>query len=376
MDREAAYRRVVIKVGTSTLTDDRGRIDLAYIARLIGRIAEIREKGVEVALVTSGAITAGLEGMGLGSERPDDMPTLQAAASVGQVELIRQYAYCAAAKGIRVGQVLLTRGDTGERGPYLHARDTLLRLLESGVLPIVNENDTVAVDEIRFGDNDTLAATVATMVGADLVILLSDIDGLYTADPRLDEDAKLLERVADLTDEMIASAGGAGTRSGSGGMATKVAAARVLMRAGIPMVICEGHREGAVCDIVAGAGVGTLFETGGDEPAAHAKQLWIALGDRPRGTLVIDDGASRALREDGRSLLPVGIRSVEGGFAAGDIVNIVDTRGRIIGRGITRYAADELARCTGMRSSEMVEAGYALRGRHGEAVDRDEMMVF
>lgn len=177
MTGKAIYQRVVIKVGTSTLTDSLGRVDLSYIARLMGRIADARDKGVQIVLVSSGAIAAGLEYLGYGSDRPDDMPTVQAAAAVGQVELTRQYAYCAAARGVKVGQVLLTRGDTGDRSSYLHARDTLVRLLEMDVLPIVNENDTVAVDEIRFGDNDTLAATVATLIGADLVILFSDIEG-------------------------------------------------------------------------------------------------------------------------------------------------------------------------------------------------------
>lgn len=376
MTGKAIYKRVVIKVGTSTLTDSLGRVDLSYIARLMGRIADARDKGVQVVLVSSGAIAAGLEHLGYGSDRPDDMPTVQAAAAVGQVELTRQYAYCAATRGMKVGQVLLTRGDTGDRSSYLHARDTLVRLLEMGVLPIVNENDTVAVDEIRFGDNDTLAATVATLIGADLVILFSDIEGLYTADPRTDDDAKLLEHVADLTDEMIASAGGAGTPSGSGGMATKVSAARVLMRAGIPMVICEGHRDGALEDILAGNDVGTLFDSTSSQSQASAKKLWIALGDKPRGSVIVDDGASSALRDGGGSLLPVGVKKVQGVFNQGDTINIVNGDGRIIGRGIARLSSDDISACAGMRSSQIEASGLSLAGKHHEVVHRDELIVF
>lgn len=376
MTGKAIYQRVVIKVGTSTLTDSLGRVDLSYIARLMGRIADARDKGVQIVLVSSGAIAAGLEYLGYGSDRPDDMPTVQAAAAVGQVELTRQYAYCAAARGVKVGQVLLTRGDTGDRSSYLHARDTLVRLLEMDVLPIVNENDTVAVDEIRFGDNDTLAATVATLIGADLVILFSDIEGLYTADPRTDDDAKLLEHVADLTDEMIASAGGAGTPNGSGGMATKVSAARVLMRAGIPMVICEGHRDGALEDILAGNDVGTLFDSTSSQSQASAKKLWIALGDKPRGSVIVDDGASAALRDGGGSLLPVGVKKVQGVFNQGDTINIMNGDGRIIGRGIARLSSDDISACAGMRSSEIEASGLSLAGKHHEVVHRDELIVF
>ncbi len=192
-------------------------------------------------------------------------------------------------RGVVVGQVLLTRHDTGHREAYLHARDTFERLLSLGAVPIVNENDTVAVDEIRFGDNDTLAALVATMIGAHLVILLSDIEGLYDADPRISAEARLLEHVAELTDDLVAAAGGAGTESGSGGMATKIEAARVLMKAGIPVIVCDGMRPNVVVDAAAGKPCGTMFSPG--EGSIGARKLWIALGRRPAGDIVVDDGA-------------------------------------------------------------------------------------
>ena len=241
----ADRQRIVIKVGSSTLTGDDGGIDRAYVASLVAQIAEVVSAGVQVVLVSSGAIAAGVARLGL-AERPADIPGLQAAASVGQVALAETYQTLFAEHDVIIGQVLLTRHDTGHRESFLHARDTFERLLTLGAVPVVNENDTVAVDEIRFGDNDSLAALVATMVSADLVLLLSDIEGLYDADPRLSAEAKLLEQVDELTDDLMAAAGGTGSDHGSGGMATKLEAANMLMKAGIPMVICDGRRDCAI----------------------------------------------------------------------------------------------------------------------------------
>lgn len=374
--QERGYQCVVVKVGTSTLTHASGRIDLAYIAGLIDQIARIREQGTQVVLVSSGAITAGLEALGLASERPDDMATLQAAAAIGQVELARQYAYCAANHNIETGQVLLTRHDTSNRIAYLHARNTILRLLELGALPIVNENDTVAIDEIKFGDNDTLAATVATLIGADLVIMLSDIEGLYTADPRKDEDAKLLEHVGRFTSELVASAGGVGSKSGSGGMATKVEAARVLMRAGVPTVIAEGHKPDVLCRVVSGESAGTLFEKDEPDTAVSARKLWIALGDAAHGSVQIDEGARDAIVSRGASLLPVGVIGVSGPFDVGSVIDIRDDAGRLIGRGISGYSSRDAMRAAGKKSEE-IEADPSFTNLHHTAViHRDEMIIF
>ncbi|HET6350833.1 MAG TPA: glutamate 5-kinase [Coriobacteriia bacterium] len=360
--------RVVIKVGSSTLSAGSGGIDEAYATTLVDQIVRVREAGKQPVLVSSGAIPAGLSRLGF-TERPTDMPSLQAAASVGQVALIETYAALFAARGITVGQVLLTRHDTGHREAYLHARDTFERLLELGAVPIVNENDTVAVDEIRFGDNDTLAALVATLVGAELVIVLSDIDGLYDADPRVSAEATLLEQVDVLTDDMIAAAGGAGSSLGSGGMATKVEAARVLMRAGISMVVCDGRREGVIMDAVEGRSCGTVFSPG--DETLGARKLWIALGRKPAGEIVIDEGAKRALTERQSSLLPAGVVGVRGAFAQGDAVVLVDTEGAIVARGLTELSADEVMSVKGMKSSEIAEAFPQLAGR--EVVHRDRL---
>ncbi|NTU88656.1 MAG: glutamate 5-kinase [Actinobacteria bacterium] len=373
---ERKYSRIVVKVGTSTLTGGTGHIDQVYVEELIAQVAAVRSLGTQVVLVSSGAIGAGLEKLHIGPERPGDIPTLQAAAAVGQIELVKRYAEAATHHGITVAQILLTRHDTSNRQAYLHGRDTLNRLLELEVLPIVNENDTVAVDEIRFGDNDTLAATVASLIGADLVILLSDIEGLYTADPRIQDDAELLSRVGEFTEEIVQSAGGVGSKSGSGGMATKVEAARVLMRADIPMVICEGHKKNVICDIVDGVSVGTLFSNDKKVSTMHAKKLWIALGDKAQGAILVDDGACRALREQGGSLLAVGVKNVVGTFGSGAVVNIRDLEGHLIGRGISRYSSAEIEAAAGHKSSDLACADATSHLANREVVHRDELVLF
>lgn len=366
----SAPGRVVIKVGSSTLAPEGEGLDRAYADSLIGQIAEVRERGVDVVLVTSGAIAAGMRALGMHA-RPADMPSLQASAAVGQVQVVGMYAALAAARNIAVGQVLLTRHDTADRQAYLHARDTLERLLALGVMPVVNENDTVAVEEIRFGDNDTLAALVATMIRADLVVLLTDIEGLYDADPRSDAEARLLTQVDEMTGELRDAAGGAASGVGSGGMATKVEAARVLMRAGIPMVVCDGRRARVVCDAVEGRAVGTLFA--GGEAGLGARKLWIALGDTPKGEIVIDDGAKAALLERGKSLLPAGVVSIAGTFAPGDTIVLRDLSGEVVARGLSALASDDLERVKGMHSSRIAEVLPSAAGT--TVVHRDHLVI-
>lgn len=363
-------QRVVVKVGSSTLAPDGGPVDIAYVRDLVGQICSLKEQGFEPLLVTSGAIAAGLDRLGFQS-RPSDMPSLQAAASVGQVALVECYAALFAERGVTVGQVLLTRHDTGHREAFLHARDTLERLLAFGVVPVINENDTVAVDEIRFGDNDTLAALVATMVNADLVVLLSDIEGLYDADPRATDEARLLEQVDELTDDLVAAAGGSGSAVGSGGMATKVEAARVLMKAGIPLVVCDGRRPGVVTDAAAGRPCGTVFSP--TKGSMGARKLWIALGRRPAGEIVIDDGAKRALLEREASLLPAGVVSVSGVFAPGDAVVLKDLSLSVVARGLTDIGSADLEVVKGMKTSEIAKRYPHLAGK--EVVHRDSLAV-
>lgn len=366
--------RIVIKIGTSTLIDDDGTLRSDFVYDVARQVRELRDQGVDVVIVSSGAIGVGLRKLGL-EERPKDIPTLQAAAALGQVELSSKYDEALESYGIMMAQVLLTRYETGGRESYLHARDTMEKLLELGAVPLINENDTVVVDEIKFGDNDTLAALVATMIDADLVILLTDIDGLYTADPRTSEDAELLERVGAFSDELFEAAGGTGSAYGSGGMVSKIKSARVLMAAGIPMVICEGSRPNVILDVASGESIGTKFDSE-SESHANARKLWIALGDNPRGSLIIDQGAVKALRERGSSLLPVGIRDVEGSFEAGDVVNILDENLNLVGRGLSRMDDSQIGSAMG-KNSRMLEEDPELSGlKDRVAVHRDEMVIF
>ena len=334
-----AYKTAVIKIGSNTLTDDEGKCDRAYLADLAHQVARVRREGWRVIIVSSGAIPCGLEALGLPLRRPDDMPTVQAAASVGQRALLAAY-----------DQVF---------SPYLHARDTFRRLVELNAVPIVNENDTVSVEQIKFGDNDTLAALVACLANADRVVILSDIDGLYTSNPKTDPSAQLIKRVDRITPEILAGASGAGSAVGSGGMITKLTSARVLGAAGIPLVICSGRAEDAVVRSLADDPIGTLF-TGADVPhEITPRKLWIALGDSVKGTLLVDAGAARAIVEDGASLLAVGVKNVEGEFEAEDVVDVVDEAGFVIARGLARCSAES------MRS-----------GKADVAVHRDELILF
>lgn len=365
-----AVGRVVIKVGSSTLAPEGEGLDRAYVDSLMEQIAELRRAHTEVIMVTSGAIAAGMQALGMHS-RPADIPSLQASASVGQVQVLGMYAALAAAHGITVGQVLLTRHDTAHRQAYLHARDTLERLLALGVMPVVNENDTVAVEEIRFGDNDTLAALVATMAHADLVVLLTDIEGLYDCDPSKNPDACLVEHVDALTDEVIRAAGGAVSGLGSGGMTTKVEAARVLMRAGIPMVVCHGRRPHVILDAVSGTPVGTLFAAG--ENALGARKVWIALGGAPKGEVIIDEGAKAALLQHGKSLLPAGVVSVHGVFAPGDAIVLKDAEDHVVARGLSALSSADLEKVKGMKSSRIAEVLPSAAGK--TVVHRDHLVV-
>jgi glutamate 5-kinase len=363
-------RTVVIKVGSSTVAGADGRIDRAYLASLAEQASCLRADGDRVVIVTSGAIAAGLEALEMGT-RPTDMPTLQATAAVGQVRLLDAYREAFNARGAKVGQVLVTRHDVGHRQQYVNACHTLERLLDLGVVPIVNENDTTAVEEIRFGDNDYLAALVGMMVHADLVVLMTDIEGLYTADPRVDAEAHLVEVVDVVTDEHLAAAGGAGSAVGSGGMATKLEAARALMKAGIPMVVCDGRRPDVVVDAAQGRPVGTLFA--GGEAAVKGKKLWLAYAGHPKGSVTIDDGAKVALCLGGKSLLPAGVVDVTGSFVVGDPISVEDRQGTVVARGLAGMSAGDLQKVRGLKTSEIARVLVAWDG--SEVIHRDHLVI-
>ncbi|RJQ55838.1 MAG: glutamate 5-kinase [Actinobacteria bacterium] len=359
-------KRIVVKVGTAVISDPSGRLDVPTMTSIVEDVGRIVKQGKKALIVSSGAIAAGVERLGL-QKRPSSIPKLQAAASIGQGLLVHRYSELFGRQGIPVGQVLVTQFDTTHRQQYLNARNTLSRLLDYGAVPIINENDTTAVDEIKFGDNDTLAAMVTLLAGADMLVLLSDIPGLHTGDPRVDERAKLLHTIEEIDEKVEALAGGVGSKFGRGGMVTKIQAAKIVTSAGIPMVIADGRQPGIVGRIVSGERVGTYFAPA--KKSLAAKKLWIAYGRIPQGTVVVDDGARQALCFGGRSLLPAGVTKVEGRFDVGDAVDIADSSGRVFARGLTNFTSHELAEIKGRRTDEV--AGIVPGQENEEVVHRD-----
>ena len=357
---------VVVKVGTSSITSEHGEIDDASLVKLCQELADARAAGHEVVLVNSGAIAAGLPALGM-DVRPTDIGTLQAVAAVGQPRLIERFGAILGGHGLLAGQVLLTPHDFGMRTQYLHARETLRRLLDLGVVPVVNENDTVADDEIRYGDNDRLAALVSHLVGADLLVLLTDTAGIFTADPRLDAGASLIEEIAEVDAALEAVAGGTGSARGSGGMATKLAAARIAAWSGVRAVIAAADTPDVVSAAIAGRPVGTVVRA--RTQRLPSRKLWIAFARAASGRIVVDDGARRALCRDHRSLLPAGVLGVEGNFEADDAVEIVDGSGVPFAKGLVRYASTVLERVAGRQTSELGD------GLPHEVVHRDDLVV-
>lgn len=343
-------RRIVVKIGSSTITSESGNLDLKKLESLIEDISKLKNKGFDIILVSSGAIAAGVERLAL-SKRPTLIPELQAAASVGQGLLIEQYSNLFKKYGLNVGQVLLTQSDTTHRQQYLNARNTIDKLIEFGVIPIINENDTTAIDEIRFGDNDTLAALVASLTNADLLIILTDIEGLFTDDPRINKEAKLISRVDEITEEIETLAGGIGSNLAVGGMVTKIEAAKVATFSGIGMIIANGRRKNVLEEIISSKPVGTFFAPAKKEIVGRKR--WIAFGRISKGKIIVDDGAKNALCLKGKSLLPAGVIQGEGDFIAGDAVDIVDTNGCVFARGLTNYSASELGQIKGLKTSEI-----------------------
>lgn len=347
--------RVVVKIGTSSITDDEGVVNRGTIAKLCREVAALRASGSDVVIVTSGAIAAGLPELGLGgANRPSDAVTLQAVATVGQLALMEVYRAELASHGLVSGQVLLTPHDFIVRAQYLHARQTLTCLLELGVVPVVNENDAIADDEIRWGDNDRIAALVANLVDADRLVLLTDTEGVLTGDPRVEHAASLIEVIHEIDSQTEAMAGGAGTVRGSGGMASKLAAAKIASWSGVDTVIANAAREDVVADAVAGApGVGTTVRS--RETRIAARKLWIAFAVVAQGRVVVDTGARRAL-ETGKSLPAAGVRSVDGEFDPGSPVEVVDTEGSVFAKGLARHGSAEIGRVAGQRS-DVLPAG-------------------
>ena len=357
----AGVRRVVVKIGSRLLAES----PAARPAAIADQVAQLRARGVEVVIVSSGAISLGVRALGLPG-RPHDLPTLQAAAAVGQNRLMNQWQHAFAVHDVVIGQVLLTHDDLGDRARFLSARNTLRALLDQKVVPIINENDTVATEEIRFGDNDELAALVSNLASADLLIMLTDVEGVRGA------DGVRLPVIRDIEREAAPVAGrSTGDGVGSGGMASKVGSARKVTRSGVPAVVAPGRLPTVLLDVLGGEDLGTLFIPGGD--VLTKRKHWIAYGSRPAGRLVVDDGARRALVEQGKSLLPRGIVTVDGAFGLGDTVSVLTGDGTEFARGLAAYGADDLRKIRGLRSAD-IEATLGYRSLD-EAIHRDDLVL-
>ena len=362
-------KRIVVKVGTSTLLYPNGKINLYRIEHLARELSDLASQGREVILVTSGAIGAGMVRMGL-SERPDSMQEKQALASVGQVLLMHLYDKFFTEYGQVAGQVLLTKENFANHNQYINARNTLMAMLKSGIIPVINENDAVTVAEVKIGDNDTLSATVAAIVDADVLIILSDIDGVYDANPQTHPEAKLLSEIKEITSGVEAMAGGAGSAVGTGGMATKIEAAKIATAAGVTMFIASGGENGMLGRIIAGEDVGTVFPP--KDAHLRARKGWLAFGKRISGILVVDEGCVKALKK-GSSLLAAGILATEGEYTAGSTVRVLTADYQEIARGTIAYDAAAVAKIKGRKTSDSTDI---LDGEiHDEVIHRDNMVL-
>ena len=364
-----SVKKVVVKIGSAVLTDGAGSLDCSRISLIIEQIVRLLEKGIQVIIVTSGAITAGTVEMGLGS-RPKTLPRQQAAAAVGQNLLMGTYHNLFKKHKRIIAQILLTADDLKERGRHLNARNTLLTLINEGIIPIINENDTVSVDEIKFGDNDRLCALVSNLVQADLLINLSDIDGLMTSDPKKEKTSELIHVVEKITPAIERLAGGVVSSCGTGGMCTKIAAAKMVTRAGEAMIIANGKKDGIIDSIFRGEIDGTLFFP--NKEKMSGKKRWIAFFIKPKGVLEVDEGAKKALLEGGKSLLSSGISHVSGKFQTGDTVSVVNN-GKEVARGLTNYSHEELEKIKGFKTSEIEgKLGYK---HYDEVIHRDNLVI-
>ena len=367
----AASRRWVVKIGSALLTNDGQGLDRAAIAGWVAQIAHLRQLGIEVVLVSSGSVAEGMARLGW-KQRPKAMHDLQAAAAVGQMGLVQTWEQQFQARGVHTAQVLVTHDDLSDRKRYLNARSTLLALISHGVVPVVNENDTVVTDEIRFGDNDTLGALVTNLVEADLLVILTDQQGMFSADPRSNPQAELISHARASDPALAAMAGGSAGALGRGGMATKLRAAQLAARSGAASIIVGGRLPDVLTRIQQAESVGTLL-TADDSPMAARKQ-WLAGHLQMRGVLTLDAGAAKALREKGVSLLPVGVREVTGQFSRGEMVSCVDPDNQRVACGLANYSSDEARKIMGKSSAQISAAlGYA---DEEELIHRDNMVVF
>jgi len=363
-------KRVVIKIGSSLLTGSSAQgLRMRFLGSLARQLKALSDRGITPLVVTSGAIAAGLHEMGL-SRKPKEIPKLQALAAVGQTNLMQAYDKAFAHRGLKVAQLLLTREDLAHKARYANARNTLAELLKNGIVPVINENDTVAVEEIKFGDNDTLSGLVTHLADADLLVILTDLDGLYDRDPRKDRNALLIRDVLEWDSSLERAAGGSQSLVGTGGMASKVRTARRMCRSGHPMVILGGDRKDSILKLFNGEAVGTFFHAGAKR--MHAQDRWLAWGAEPKAGVAVDEGAQKALLEGGKSLLASGVKSVRGHWDAGEVIRIENGSGREIARGVCGYSSSETDRIKGLKTPE---AGAVLGRKAPELVHRDHLVL-
>lgn len=364
-------KRIVIKVGTSTITYANGKRNFSQIDRLAREISDLQNQGKEMILVTSGAVAVGVDRMGLPG-KPKTIPGKQAAAAVGQGVLMHTYEKFFADYGQIVAQVLITKTEAIDRHRYTNTRNTFMELMRQRVIPIVNENDVVALDELKIGDNDNMSALVAGIVDADLVIILSDVDGLYTANPQTHPDAVIVPEVAEITPEIEASAGGVGSARGTGGMATKIQAAKAATSSGIHLVIASGTEKNAITRVLQGEELGTLFVS--RENRLQFRKRWLAFGAKIAGSIVVDDGCAKAVRKAGGcSILPAGVFAVQGEFLPGSTVSVIDKDAHELARGLVHYSSAELEQIKGCNSGEI--ANILGNKNFDEVIHRDDLVI-
>ena len=364
-------KRIVVKVGTSTITYANGKRNFSQIDRLARELSDLQNQGKEMILVSSGAVAVGVDRLGLPA-KPSTIPGKQACAAVGQGVLMHTYEKLFADYGQIVAQVLITRTEAIDRHRYTNCRNTFMTLLQQGVIPIVNENDVVALDELKIGDNDNMSALVAGIVDADLVIILSDIDGLYTANPATHPEATLVHTVQEITPEIEASAGGVGSSRGTGGMAAKIQAAKAATNSGIQLVIASGTEKNAIPRILQGEEIGTLFVS--RENRLQFRKRWLAFGAKIQGSIVVDDGCAKAIRKAGGcSILPAGIYQVVGDFQSGSTISVIDKEGHELARGLVHYTAAELEKIKGCKSSDI--EGILGHKNYDEVIHRDDLVI-
>jgi len=365
-------KKMVIKIGSSSLTLKTGGLDRANIEKFVNEVSSLAKRGIEVMIVTSGAIAAGLEDLNI-SKKPQEITLLQAAASIGQVELMKLYGDLFSKNGLKIGQILLTQEDTTRREQYLNIRNTIRNLIDLGVIPLINENDSAAVDEIKFGDNDELAALVSVLAEADVLVILTDIEGMYDKNPRTSRDAKLISYIDRIDKNIESAAGGIGSTYGIGGMESKIKAAKICSFSGIKTIIANSRRINVLDEILSGKNVGTFFTPQTMKKVKSIKK-WIAFGMKTKGAIIIDKGAEEAVLNKGKSILPVGVVKVNGKFNKGDTLKVFSMDNKLIAKGISNFSSDDILKIKGKNQKKILsEFNDAMCS---EVIHRDCLVVF